>query len=458
VTRAAIYLRISQDREGSMLGIDRQREDCTALCGRLQWDVVEVLVDDDVSAFRRKPRPGYRALLDALRDGKVDAVAAWHPDRLHRSPVELEEFIDVVDGVSAQVATVQAGELDLTSPTGRMTARIVGAVARHESEHKAERIRRQREQAARAGDYHGGRRPFGYQRGGVLVDDTEAALVREAAARVLAGESLRRIADDWNDRGLTSSSGARWQITTLRSMLAGPRLAGLRVHRGEVVGDAVWPAILDRETFEKLALILGDPRRRQGARPPVHLLTGLLRCGFCGEVMHAGRRPDGARRWVCNKKPGRDACGRIAIVGEPLEQLVTEAVLLRIASPAVTKAMRRRPNTEVHDYGVEIARCERELDDLAFMLGAGEIDRRQWLKASAGIKERLRTAQTALARAEGTEALAPLRDVDARSAWDALDIARRRSIIAALVDHIRIGPANGRTAFAEDRVHIEWKA
>lgn len=144
MTNAAIYLRISQDRDGSMLGIDRQREDCLELCMRHSWPVVEMSVDDDVSAYsKRKKRPGYRALLEALKDGRADAVVAWHPDRLHRSSLELEEFIEIVEAASAHVATVQAGELDLATATGRMTARVVGAVSRHESEHEAERIRRQ---------------------------------------------------------------------------------------------------------------------------------------------------------------------------------------------------------------------------------------------------------------------------------------------------------------------------
>jgi site-specific DNA recombinase len=85
--RAAIYARISRDREGGGLGVDRQRDDCRALAARLGWDVVAVYTDNDLSAYAGKPRPGYRALLDAIDAGQVNAVIAWHPDRLHRSPM-----------------------------------------------------------------------------------------------------------------------------------------------------------------------------------------------------------------------------------------------------------------------------------------------------------------------------------------------------------------------------------
>jgi DNA invertase Pin-like site-specific DNA recombinase len=85
-----------------------------------------------------------------------------------------------------------------------MTARVVGAVARAESEHKSERIRRQREQVPAAGQYHGGHRSYGYTSDGVHIHEDAAARIREAAARVLAGESVRSIAKDWNARGVPS--------------------------------------------------------------------------------------------------------------------------------------------------------------------------------------------------------------------------------------------------------------
>lgn len=69
----------------------------------------------------------------------------------------------------------------------------------------------------------------------------------------------------------------------MRRMLLSPRHAGLSSHRGEVVGVAQWPAIIDRDTHERLKARL--PSR--GPRPTQvrnRLLTGLVRCGRCGEA------------------------------------------------------------------------------------------------------------------------------------------------------------------------------
>lgn len=156
--RAAIYCRISRDdREGSGLGVKRQETDCRALAKRLGWTVAEVYTDNDVSAYSGKPRPAYKRMLGDLRAGNVNAVLAWHTDRLHRSPRELEEFIDVIEAGKAVVHTVQAGPLDLSTPSGRLVARNLGAAARYESEHKAERIRRKHLESAEQGRWSGGR-------------------------------------------------------------------------------------------------------------------------------------------------------------------------------------------------------------------------------------------------------------------------------------------------------------
>src|SRR5438309_1452398 len=118
-TTAGVYCRISDDRTGEGLGVARQAEDGRAYCAARGWAVADVYVDNDISAYSGARRPAYERLLLDLASGEVNAVVAWHPDRLHRSPRELEAFIELVESTRAKVGTVQAGEYDLSSPTGR---------------------------------------------------------------------------------------------------------------------------------------------------------------------------------------------------------------------------------------------------------------------------------------------------------------------------------------------------
>ncbi|WP_234442103.1 recombinase family protein [Streptomyces sp. NRRL S-1448] len=216
-TRAAIYVRISQDRGGAGLGIARQEEGCRALCARKGWDVVDVYPDNDVSAYSGAPRPKWQELLADINEGIVNAVVCWHVDRLTRSPRELEDVIDLADRHGLELATV-SGEIDLATPTGRMIARMLGAAARHEAEHKAERQQRQRRQAAEAGKVAGGgKRPFGYEDDRITLKKGEAEIVREGTRRVLAGESLSSICRDWQARKMEDSHGGWYPLEAQRT-------------------------------------------------------------------------------------------------------------------------------------------------------------------------------------------------------------------------------------------------
>lgn len=216
--RAAVYARISLDRVGSGLGVERQLEDCRQLAAERGWDVMAVFSDNDVSAFSGKIRPGYRELLEYMRGNHVDVVVAWHVDRLHRSPVELEEYIGVSEATATMTVTVKAGDLDLSTAAGRMVARMLGAAARHESEQKSERIRRKRRQEAESGRSHG---PlgYGYDANQAVVAE-EAAVVREVATRLLDGDTLYGIATDLTNCGVPTPGAGRWYHHQVRKLVA----------------------------------------------------------------------------------------------------------------------------------------------------------------------------------------------------------------------------------------------
>src|SRR5215212_118802 len=290
--QAGIYTRISSDANGDGLGVQRQEADARKLCAARGWTVIDVFCDNDRSAFSRgKTRPRYQAMLDAIRAGQINVVVAWHPDRIHRQTRELVGFIDLINEYGVHVETVAAGRYDLSTPSGRMNARIVGSVAEYESEHRSERIRRKLEANAAEGKHHGGSRPYGWCDDRVTLIHTEAAVVHEAADRILAGESVNGIARALNAAGHRTATGKPWRDVTVRDMLLRPRNAGLRVHHDEVVGHGQWEPILTPEDFHQVQAILCNPTRRTtpGRDGRVHLLSVIARCGVCDKPVVVGK-------------------------------------------------------------------------------------------------------------------------------------------------------------------------
>ena len=103
-----------------------------------------------MSATNGKPRPAYQRMLDDVRADRVERIVMWHADRLYRQPRELEDLIDLCNAHNVALATF-SGDLDLSNDTGRMVARLLGAVARAEIERKSARQVRSARQRAEQG-------------------------------------------------------------------------------------------------------------------------------------------------------------------------------------------------------------------------------------------------------------------------------------------------------------------
>lgn len=470
--RAGIYTRISRVRVNAheeTLGVERQEPPCRALAERLGWDVVEVYVDNDLSAYTGARRPAYQRMLDHARSGQLDAILAWDADRLTRRPIENEGLIDLAERHGVRLATV-TGQHDLATPSGRLNFRMLGAVARYESEHKAERLQLKHEELARNGKPHGGKRPFGFAANGVDHDQAEADAIRDAAERLIAGEPAYAILRDWHERGITTPGGRRWHVSSLRHVLVSPRIAGLRQHRGVVVGPATWPPIVDQATWRQVCAVFADPerRRRQGA-PRRYLLTGLgIVCGRpgCGTPLIArpAVKADGKsiRQYVCSGPPRGRGCGKLTQYAEPLELYVAERMLDWLAGDGLTELLAAHDSADA-DYAQltqERADTERTLDQLADWLTDGTLDPPRYLREKARVQDRIAELDRRLAHRPTAPILAELPHAEAelRTWWDKAMIERRRALVAAAIEEVRVLPAR-RTGggFDDERIRVRFR-
>src|SRR3990170_4093290 len=178
MVRAAIYARISSDRDGDQLGVRRQVEDCERLIARKGWEVAERYVD-------------------------------------------------------------------LSTHDGQLLARILGAVGKKESDDKSRRITRKHQELAQAGRIAGGgTRPYGYEADRRTIRPSEAVVIRELADRVLAGEAIRALCRDLDEREIETVTGKTWSPQTLTRMLTSGRISCQREHRHELVAKAEWPGVI----------------------------------------------------------------------------------------------------------------------------------------------------------------------------------------------------------------------
>ena len=462
VRRAAVYCRISDDREGRALGVARQEQDCRALAGRKGWPVGGLYVDNDISAAdAKKRRPEYERLLGDIKAGLVDALIVWDADRLHRRPIELERFFEIADAAGLRHIATVGGDIDLASGDGLLITRIKGAVAADEVAKIRRRVLRKHRELAESGAVSGGgTRPFGFEEDRLTVRESEAAVVRELVDRSLAGESVLSLCCDLNARGVLTATGKEWTAGTLRRLLTSGRIAGVREHDGAAF-TAQWPALVPAESVYRLRALRAEKRRTRRRAPRTYLLSGLVACGRCGARMVARPRDDGTRRYVCAKGPGQAGCGKLMILADPVEQLVSEAVLIRLDSAELAAGWAGQvEQSDTDGITARLDADEAQLDELATAYGRKQISLREYLRAREPIESRIDTARRELSRSGGTVSVREfVGHADRlRAVWDEMPIERRQAVIGAILDRVTIAPGvRGRNRFDPERVSPTWK-
>jgi hypothetical protein len=293
----------------------------------------------------------------------------------------------------------------------------------------------------------------------------EAALLSEAAARLLdKGETLGAIVRDWNARGVTTTTGRRWTVSVLRRTLQNPRLYGARVHRGEVVGEAKWPAILDRGTWDALQRRFADPVRRAGGAPERHLLSGVLVCGQpgCGAKLYY-RTKAGRGVYAC-LSGAQGGCGRVSVDAGRVEEWVEAAVLEAFDSPRFAAVLHGEADQQGRArLGARLTQLEagqREAYDDYRVHRV--INRAQYLAANAKLESQLRAVRRELDRLDRAQMVLELPEGTStlRQAWAVADTDWRRRAVKLALTKVEVLPKvpGARPRFTPVRLDPDWRA
>lgn len=494
---AVIYCRISSDSEGKGEGVARQEKDCRRLAVERGYAVAEVFVENDTSASAksRKPRPKYAEMLRRAKAGEWDAVIAWKGDRLTRRLSEAGELFELLDERTPPLLlhTVKSGDVE-TSSNGELSYGLSALLAGVEVKQTSERTRAAAEDRAERGRPHG-RMTYGFRRegGADVVDEGQAAVLREAARRILAGETLRAVANDFNDRGVPTPgylvavrnyarrvelarvagkptppepTPGTWDGNRLRQLLERPANAGLRTHKGEVVhegGPALWSTGQQAQLDEKF----GDPTRRTARSTALrYQLSGLLRCGKCGEALYGEtgkdyhrkrtgetvRRPDA---YACKNGRCRGVRAQVPAVDGVIEELVL-ARLAQADGPDLSPARTDRLAELREQIAGDRAELLNVTDDYYVHRLIG---REQFKRVTEGLNQRIAAAERELKAAAPSPAVGaflatPGGEVAQR--WAETPVEVRREVIRALLDLIVLAPAGKGTRWRRDRLQVRW--
>ncbi len=303
----AFYLRVSSEEQRDRETIEIQGGFLEQYRGLYELEVAEIYKDDGISGtIPLHERPEGRRLLEDAKAGRFRTVIVHKLDRLGRSLLVIVDAHDRLEtsGVSLRSATEP---IDTSNPSGRLIFQMLASFAEYERGTIRERTQAGLHRALRNGKFSG-RIPYGYRRS---LDETsltlvqeEARIVREIIANIAAGATLYSESKRLNDEGVPSP-GYRyrgderrrdtrsWTASTVGRIVHQTAYSG--VHRVRVEGrggqkeiiERPVPAIVEPSLWERAVTQLSKNKSRSGElrkNGRKYLLSGLVRCGICGQA------------------------------------------------------------------------------------------------------------------------------------------------------------------------------
>jgi site-specific DNA recombinase len=455
--RAAIYTRVSQDPKAQGRSVSEQEHECRAVCEREGWEVAQVFSDNDRSASRyaKKGRPEYEALKRTLQNGGIDVLVTWEATRAQR---DLEAYVLLRETCrTAGVLWSYSGRTyDLARTDDRFATGLDALLAERESDVTRDRILRNVRANAAEGRPHG-KIPYGYAReydpstGALLrqvIRHDQAEVVREAASRFLAGETPYAIAQDLNARGVPAARGGPWNLTQVRRILTNPLYVAQRVHRGEVVGEATWPPILDDVTFLRCKTRFADPKRKTTNEHAIKfLLSGLAQCGVCGARIKVGR-PRGRDSYICSES----FC--VARSVSKVDDLIERVVVARLSRPDAVGllAPADAATGEVLD---QIAEKRARLEDFYDQAADGLVSPVALARIEARLLPEVKALEAQVHRLDMPPVLYDLATAPG-AVWGTLALTQRRLVITTLMEVRILKTLRGARSLDPRSVEVCW--
>ncbi|MEZ0072277.1 recombinase family protein [Planotetraspora sp. GP83] len=433
---ALLYARKSSYR-GKRLragrSIAEQLAEEEAWCDRERAIIVDRYVDDDRSAsrFATKEREEFERLIADIEARRGNIVVAWESSRLQR---DLAVYVRLRDACwkAGVLWCINGRVYDLSNREDRQATAYDAIRDEDDAEAISERVQRTLRFNALDGRPH--RTPlYGYRRvyderghlERVEIDEAQADIVREIVTSIAKATGVLTLTRSLNDRGVPSPTGGQWTRATIRTIATNPAYVGKRVHRGEVIGGAIWPTLFEtnEDAFHAAGAILRDPARRTQRDSAVkHLLSGLARCRVCTGPTWAGRHPRGHFRYVC------EASGHFGLRKDPIDDYIEGLLIAALAAPDAAEFFAvKRDDSRLAEERAQIARWKTELEEGEELVETGEMTVHRLAKLEQRLLPKIEASEAKIRQAVVNPLLVSLIRTDPEEVWmewQALEMGR----------------------------------
>ncbi len=363
---AYILARYSTDRQNED-SIEVQVSACRKWCDERSLPVLDVFADEATSGMK-DTRPQYARMMRQLDRGGADTVVIYDQSRMFRKMSAWFDFRDRLARQGVRVVSVTQPMIggDLRDPANFVAEGSMALFNQMWVLQTRQKVVAKMRYMAEQGLHTGGTPPLGYKvvDGRLAIDTAEAETVRLIFGLYASGMTYREIIRRLNAEGRHTKRGGNFGVNSLHDLLKNPKYVGDLIYgkvakrpdgsrnshtaaEDAIVVKDVLPAIVDRETWEKVQLKMQENKRSAAGRPASareYPLKGKVFCRECKSAMLVTASNRGAKRYyyyACAAKHRKGLCDNTPISAGTLETLVADAVRQRLGQPGNVEGLIR---------------------------------------------------------------------------------------------------------------------
>lgn len=381
VWRIAIYIRLSREDSRSYdesESVTNQRaiieQHIASFNDGDEYIIVREYVDDGISGTTDDERDSFQEMLTDIKNGRVNCVIVKDLARSFRNYSDQGYYLDDwFPRYNVRFISLFHQPLDSYKEPRNMRSIAVpiqGVMNENHCAETSDKVREVFDMKRRNGEHIGSFAPFGYLKhpednNALIIDEPAAAVVRDIFNMFLDGMSKNAIVHTLNEHGVLCPSAYKREVQKLKytqpsldpaktplwtstsvagilnnrmycgDMVQGRwRVKSYKIHVQERVPEDEWyiventhEPIIERETFEKVQVLLKKDTRTGPQQKKLYLFSGFLRCADCGKAM-ARSQVKGTVYYFCRtyKDQSKTACTKHSIKHNRLEAAVLYAV------------------------------------------------------------------------------------------------------------------------------------
>lgn len=455
---AFAYHRYSTKNQEDGYSLEVQRNITKKIADKHDCNIIQVYEDKGISGATIDKRPSMLQLLDDLKTLKPNFILCIDQDRIARGN-DFWFIKSLMAKTNTAFITEKEGLIDFGDITKDAFSDMLGVFAKFERGMITRRVKRAIAERVKGGKQIGNLKNilgYDYKNGNIVINSKEKQIILKIFNLAIEGKNYTHIVRYLNEDGYRTKHSALFNVKKIKNIIKNPIYCGHVKHYNKIY-KGIHKAIISEEIFNKAQKNITYRKKYSPNRPPKYLLTGFLRCGYCGSSMGGYKsfkgywnyRCLGYTRGICKTSVHLQKDKIEKFVIDKICQMLNEFDLDELNKRAIKMSNETEPTLDVDK---KIKNIQSKLDRLLDEYLEGYIKKDKY----RNYIEKLNKEINELKEINSVEYdYSILEKINTPEFFNSIELEDKRKIISLFLDKIVVYKMN-KTRNLEDRIKCFW--